>query len=293
MGVDTSIFYTGTDTNNGLPFPAGSDTRHFYIGRLGGELSADTMGFDIQAAKQATQTFGYWDLAGAESAPANIVISQWGQQQGHGAVKAVEVCPYVHGRTVFLDVESGNGGWGTGINSVKNQQVLSAALAAIKQSGYVPGVYISLDTWLTFFGPNYLPKTPFVLWLAGTNCPASAAAAAAQFADQPSIGGMRPMIWQYSVSGGGCPADTLQDLNVTIYQGWLQGRWEPTPDGMEGVTRAKEGITSLTTTVVKSSPVTMPGTVTHGNLQTALVQRLTQVATDLQTIIEAVNDGQL
>lgn len=270
-----SEYWTGTDTNNGLPFPSNStQTEHFYIGRLGGELRADTMGFDVAAAKKATMTFGYWDLAGAQSIPSGMTPTNWGQAQGRSAVTAAKAHQYVHGTTLFLDVEPGNGGWGPVYDLAANRQVLSAALAAIQQLGYTPGVYVSPSLWLAFFGVGYVPKTPFVLWLAGTDCPSTAESAMTIWDQQPSVGGQRPGLWQYSVSGGGCPDSPNQDWNVTPYSGWLHGTWEPTP----------------------VSPSSAPGSASpaaSGTLRTELIRRLNTVSTDLQVIITALDDGQL
>ncbi len=228
--IDQSIYWTGTDTNNGVPFPTGRPGQpHFYLGRRGGERTADSMGTDIQAARKAAKTRGYWDLAGRRMAPAGSSAARWGTDQAEAFVRRVKASPYVHGTTLFLDIESGNGGWGTAEFSAA-RDLLNAALHQIKTSGYTPGIYLSQATWTQFFGATWTPTVPFVLWLAGTACPSTATEAMAQWDRLPSVGGQRPSIWQWSVSGGGCPTSPNQDWNITPYEGWLVAdTWVPIP----------------------------------------------------------------
>lgn len=218
-------WWTGTDTNNALPFPAGGQPQHFYIGRLGGELAADSYGFDIAAAKQATRTFPYWDLAGPDHpvCPAGMDAAAWGHAQAQAFVEAWRGQHLATGATLFLDTEPGNGGWGPDLAA--NRAVLAAALTALSAVAE-PGVYISRDFWAQAFGASWDPGVPFVLFLAGTPCPATVEDAIAAWDTLPGVGGMRPMIWQWRVPG--CAGQT-QDWDLTPYGGWLLGRWEPTP----------------------------------------------------------------
>ncbi len=224
-------WYTGTDTNVAIPFPSGSgvQTEHFYIGRLGGEVHADTNGFDIQAAKQASRTFGYWDLAGPDSPSrtTSTTAQAWGHAQAQACVAAWRANSRVTGKTLFLDIESGNGGWGS--DSSANRLVLEGALLAISAVAE-PGIYITQTFWQQCFG-SWDPG-PFVLFLAGvhyagTDCP-TLEEAKGHWNALPAIGGMLPMIWQFQIPG--CAGQT-QDWDLTPYSGWLQaGRWLPTPE---------------------------------------------------------------
>ena len=229
-------WYTGTDTNFAVPFPSGAGVQpqHFYIGRLGGELKADAMGFDIQAAKQATRTFGYWDLGGPAhpARPANQSPTAWGHAQATAFLAAWRAQHQVDGATLFLDVEAGNGGWGgPGLgpaDQAENLAVLQGALTTLS-AAVEPGVYIGAGFWDQAFGASADPGIPFVLFLAGTPCPATVEGAIAAWDHLPTVGGMAPMIWQWRIPG--C-AGATQDWDLTPYGGWLhEGRWKPTPAG--------------------------------------------------------------
>ena len=220
-----SHWWTGTDTNNALPFPAGGQPQHFYIWRLGGELAADSYGLDIGAAKQATRSFPYLDLAGPDhpACPTDLEAATWGHAQAQAFIQAWRGQHLATGATLFLDTEPGNGGWGPDLAA--NRAVLAAALTALSAVAE-PGVYISQDFWAQAFGAPWDPGIPFVLFLAGTPCPATVEEAIAAWETLPVVGGMRPMIWQWRVPG--CAGQT-QDWDLTPYGGWLEGRWQPTP----------------------------------------------------------------
>lgn len=226
-------WYTGTDTNLGVPFPtgAGVQTEHFYIGRLGGELTADSYGFDIQAAKAATRTFGYWDLGGPThpARPTGQSPQAWGHAQAQAFLAAWRAQHQVDGTTLFLDVEVGNGGWVANpgpAGQTENGAVLQGALTALS-SVAEPGIYIGSSFWTQAFGASADPGVPFVLFLAGTPCPATVEDAIAAWDHLPTVGGMAPMIWQWRIPG--C-AGATQDWDLTPYGGWLhEGRWRPTP----------------------------------------------------------------
>ncbi len=226
----TPSYYVGTDTNNALPFPVDGAIEHFYIGRLGGELTASSLGFDAEAARAlpSDQVYGYWNLGGpAHSARSAVQTAvAWGAAQAEAAVKAHHENPLVGGKTLFLDTEAGNGGWGSDV--AINRQVMAGALYRLAQTpGMVPGVYVAPRFWTESFGTTeWIPGTAFVLYLAGTTCPNNAATAMAQWATLPAVGGMRPMIWQYHVSE--C-VGAAQDWDVTPYNGFIGGIWHPTP----------------------------------------------------------------
>lgn len=244
-----TVWYTGTDTNVAIPFPtrAGVQGEHFYIGRLGGEVQADAYGFDIQAAKQATRTFGYWDLAGpgSPSRTPHTTPQAWGHAQGQAFIAAWRAKSRVTGQTLFLDIESGNGGWGSDVSA--NRLVLEGALLALTAVAE-PGIYISESFWQQCFG-SWAPG-PFVLFLAGVNyagidCP-TLEEAMAHWNGLPAISGMVPMIWQFRLPG--CSGQT-QDWDLTPYGGWLQdGRWKPTPVTMPE-TLVEQALATLNTAV--------------------------------------------
>ena len=263
-------FWTGTDTNAALPFPTGTGVapEHFYIGRIGGEVTASSYGFDIKAAKAANRVFGYWDLAG----PSQVVTlgATWGEQQAKSFASSFHNFrpAQVRGTTLFLDVESGNGGWGN--DSSANRSVLRAALAALKSLGFTPGVYIGLSAWVQFFSSaEWSPNIPFVLWLAG-NANQTLAEAIAQWETLPTLGGMRPMLWQYNSSGS--TASPTQDRNLTPYGGWLHGAWKPTP-------------------VTASTPAPQPVVVPPWTPQEQAVALLNTVAADVQQAITIIQGG--
>jgi len=228
-------WYYGSDTNNGLPFPScTSDAHNFYIGRLGGETTGGGGDFDISAANAALPpyTLGYWDLAGPVSG-GSYTPDQWGDVQAQAFVKAWqtgEYESYLGGTTFFLDIEPGNGGWGT--NVADNQQLLVGALAylsgvssMIGEEAY-PGIYISQDNWDQFFGSSFNPGYGFVLWLAGTNGP-TCIQAQTDFGSKPALGGYKTMLWQYAVPNAG---SSNQDLDISPYEGYaLNHTWKPVP----------------------------------------------------------------
>ncbi len=226
----TPPYYVGTDTNNAMPFPTGGAAEHFYIGRLGGELTASSVGFDAEAARAlpAAQVYGYWDLGGPShpGRPANQTAGAWGAAQAAAAVEVLHETPSVGGKTLFLDTEAGNGGWATDIGL--NRLVMAGALHQLDQAvGVVPGVYISPRFWSQSFGTTgWIPGIAFVLYVAGTSCPSDAARAMAGWETLPAIGGMRPMIWQFHVAE--C-VGAAQDWDVTPYNGFIRGAWQPTP----------------------------------------------------------------
>lgn len=256
MAIDLNVFYTGTDTNNGLPFPQGmtgtARDAHFYLGRLGGELQENLAAWDVKAAKAATKSFAYWDLAGTAGASLSRAMN-WGDNQALAFLAAYHrYRPATLGTTLFFDVETGNGGWTPG-HPLINQAVLAGALATIAKAGYTPGIYCSRATWIAFFGVHWVPATAFVLWLAGTSCPKTAQDAIAAWHTLSPLGGQAPSIWQYSVSGGGCPTSPMQDWNVTPYGGWREGRWTPIPASGHRTEQSATGSTPPSSTPIATA----------------------------------------
>lgn len=231
-------WYFGTDTNNAWPMPDCGEAAHFYVGRLGGERNSGGGGFDEAAASSLPHpehVYGYWDLAGPGSAPIGMTYTEWGAGQAEAFYETWlrgTVSARAKGRTLFLDIEPENGGWrqeGTMLDFGFNRDVLYGALRHLNQGvlDITPGIYISLSTWDLFFGRDYQSPLPFVLWLGGTTCPGDCAEAVTEFPARAARGGCRTMIWQYQVPG--C-FGSYQDLNLTPYNGFMAGKWHPTPD---------------------------------------------------------------
>lgn len=217
----------GTDTNATGTFPCTGKYANFYIGPIGGETTASTANFSDAAAEAVgvDYTFSYWDLAGPGSAPTGDTPTEWGVAQANAFISAWEDSDLVGGTTLFADIEPGNGGWGT--DTAENQAVLHAFLVTINAS-FTAGVYISSDNWTSYFG-DYTSTEAFVLWLAGADCSITTCAEAeTAFNDDytdTSLGGYRVMIWQYVI--GSCSGAT-QDLDITPYNGYESGTWNPT-----------------------------------------------------------------
>ncbi len=227
-------WYYGMDGNSPGTCPCKGDGPNFYIGRLGGGVTAGGTGWEPSAP--AAYTFAYWDVVGPGGS-GGILPNQWGVDQANAFITAWENkhnTGAINGLTLFGDVEDLNGGWGTG-DLPANQEVLSYFLETINmyftyqgQYDFDAGVYISSDNWDTFFGSSYTSPQPFVLWQAGTNCPSDCSTAAADF-PTATVGGYKPMIWQYLVTGNppyGCGAS--QDLDISPYSGYQNSKWNPT-----------------------------------------------------------------
>jgi hypothetical protein len=222
-------WYFGTDTNNASTFPCAGNGSHFYIGRLGGGTTAGGTGYDAAAAAAVGTNLvsTYWDLEGPSAAPSGTTPYNWGVAQANAFKNAWDAKASAGGFTLFADIEAKNPGWASG-NATDRQNVLHGFLTTIANLGFTPGVYISTINWDNYFGSSYSSPVPFVFWLAGTDCPSGCTAAQNEFnASKTSItrGGYRVMIWQYAVPG--CTGQT-QDLNITPYNGYLSGHWNPT-----------------------------------------------------------------
>ena len=181
--------------------------------------------------------YSLWTLKGPGSAPSGTTPTQWGQQQAAVAINEWFGDTDVTGATIFFDVETNSGGWGTDTSS--NQAVLEATLAYVANYGQTPGgsnggefdsgVYISVGSndnkWDTYFGSSYKPSTPFVLWAAIHEC-LSCTDAASQWPNYWSskpinAGGQEVVIAQYYI--GACGG---ADLDYMI-QNPTNGRFSP------------------------------------------------------------------
>jgi len=222
----------GTDSNtqSGYGIP-----QNFYIGRMGSgaQPKGDSYFFNVNAARQAGyyRTYGYWVIQGPDSKPSNLSAHSWGQQQASCAWNSWHSGPHsakIGGHTVFADIETGGGGWRNG-NYKYNQDVLEGFLQKafeVTKSTAWPGVYISSHFWNSFFGSNFRPSLKFVLWLTGFQTCASSICPPCNIkcntltgvkshlateVSKVTIGGQRPVLWQYWIGNCGCG-----DYNVMI-----------------------------------------------------------------------------
>ncbi|GCE15906.1 hypothetical protein [Tengunoibacter tsumagoiensis] len=227
--------YWGTDSNSQSCCQI---AQNFYVGRMGygGEPSGDGYYFNTAAASAAgaSNTFGYWGVVGPDSR-GSYSAYDWGKKQADNAWNAWYHSPYesyIHGYTVFGDIESGFGGWSAG-NYGPNQDVINGfctELYNITPSNPVvwPGIYVSPNTWSQFFGTNFKTATSFVLWLTGCdtcggdicdpcdnscNTLTTVAARLNSTVVNIGLGTMKPVLWQYWISDCDCG-----DFNVAIQQ---------------------------------------------------------------------------
>lgn len=171
---------TGPSFHPTLPTVLHSSAAHpnFYIGEIGGGLTADSTYFDSAAAAAVgpEYTFTVWALEGYNSQfrPSGDSAEQWGAAQANAYINAWLNKQDAFGTTLFGDIESGNYGW-SGTTESQNQSVLKGFLNTIHtttQGSFVAGVYLSQDTWNTFFGSSYSSPVLIVVWAAGSPyCP--------------------------------------------------------------------------------------------------------------------------
>lgn len=225
----------GTDSSSqsccGMP-------QNFYIGRMGYgmEPHGDPFYFNINSARTAghNRTYGYWGLVGPDLR-GSIAPFDWGRMQANNAWSAWHNGPhasYIGGLTVFADIEPGFGGWSLG-NYGPNQQVVSGFLQelfAITPHFVWPGMYISPYYWRGLVGQNFRPGTDFVLWLTGCDTcggdlcspcnftcstQASVVHRLAATVSNVSLGGRKPLVWQYWISNCGCGDYNVMTQNTT------------------------------------------------------------------------------
>ena len=227
--------------------------QNFYIGRMGygAEPAGDAYFFNINAAKAAghEHTYGYWGVVGPDSMPSGISSFDWGRRQAICAWNAWNHGPneaYIGGLTIFGDVEPGFGGWHSG-NYTPNQNVIAGFLQElfnITPRQVWPGIYISPYYWTSLVGQNFRPTTDFVLWITGcgtcggnlcspcnSSCdtPATVSDRLATSVLNVTLGGRRPVAWQYWISNCQCGDynvmtqynNSLMPVNSnTIYSGY-------------------------------------------------------------------------
>jgi hypothetical protein len=195
---------------------------HFYIGELGATAHGINC-FDAGTAKLATPAFthGYWGLCGPKAKPDGVVdAAAFGQLQALAVIAAWNNNPYVGGRTLFADVESGFGGWGAPASQADHVALLNGFLQTVTQAGFIPGVYITNWEKGQYFPADYTAPVPFVYWMAGGpragTMPAPCGPhdtlhpvvdAWTNDVQNETFGGMQAVVWQYWLSGMGCAAD--------------------------------------------------------------------------------------
>lgn len=202
--------------------------QHFYIGRMGygGEPAGDAYYFNTNAAREAghAHTYGYWGVVGPNSRPSNLSPFDWGRRQADCAWNSWNHgpnAPYIGGLTVFGDVEPGFGGWASG-NYGANQNVISGffqELFNITPPRVWPGIYISPYYWSTLIGQSFRPATDFVLWLTGCDTCGGDLCSPCNFSCNTlisvnnrfantiinvTLGGRRPVVWQYWIGDCQC-----------------------------------------------------------------------------------------
>ncbi len=213
----------------------------FYIGRLGygAQPNGNAQFFNVTAAQQAgkDRTFGYWGIVGPKLKPGGISDYNWGVKQAGCAWNSWHNgshASYLGGLTIFGDLEPGFGGWQNG-NYKANQAVLAGFLDQMHhlapKSSVFPGLYISPLYWRSLIGEQYCPKTPFVLWLTGCHtCASSITSPGDSSGNTPdtiqtnldagvanvTIGGQRPVVWQYWISSCGAGDYNVMLQNSTI-----------------------------------------------------------------------------
>ena len=172
-------------------------------------------------------------MQGPGSNTGYATAQQWGVAQAKAAWAAWNSTfvgsDFVGGYTVFGDVEAGFGGWGSNIGN--NQAVINGFLATlfnITPPSTWPGLYMSTSFWNAHFGSGFTPSTSFVLWITGAyectvcgpcnnNCGSTPADAANYFNNHVraiSIGGQKPILWQYWLTNPGCDNSGCGDWNI-------------------------------------------------------------------------------
>ena len=211
----------------------------FYIGHMGFGVSPDKsyFAFNVSMAQKvgSKNTFGYWGLQGADLRGGDSSYN-WGVAQAdaawNGWLSTFIGAQLVSGYTVFADVETGFGGWGS--NIAGNQDVINGflhELFVITPTDVWPGLYISQSFWNAFLGGNsFTPANGlgYVLWMNGTGCgvcdPCSNSCgtttqdAERLFANniQPMrLGGQNPVLWQYWLTNPGCNNSGCGDWNIS------------------------------------------------------------------------------
>ena len=228
-------FHWGTDSNSATCLEMPQD---FYIGRFGYGTTGSAYFFNTEAALTAgkSNTYMYWGLEGPGLAPYGLTSYNWGWQQASTALDQWSINPnavFVGGYTIFADIESGFGGWAAGDSEhYANQQVVEGFLDRIAQANtsttpFHPGIYITTFDWSGYFGTDFRPGTPFVLWISFCySCNSSICApcdytcwttlltveALLPTVTSTILGGSQAVLWQYWLD----PPCGCGDFNVAL-----------------------------------------------------------------------------
>ena len=246
-GATVAFDSAGLQTSEAATIQWGTDSgsqtccsmpQHFYIGRMGygGQPLGDAYYFNLNAAHAAgpTRTFGYWGVVGPDLRPSGVSPYTWGIRQANNAWNAWNHGPnaqHVSGLTMFGDVEPGFGGWTFG-NYGQNQAVVSGFLTQlynVTPPKTWPGLYISTYYWSSMFGTTYRPVTDFVLWICGCDTCGNDLCSPCNFAcntlaavqrklaatvTYTTLGGRKPVVWQYWISDCGCGDYNVMSQNI-------------------------------------------------------------------------------
>jgi hypothetical protein len=199
----------------------------YYIGELGA-TKHNAACFDENTAAFVGPAFthGYWGVCGPNYGGSDPAA--YGREQANAAMEAWNNNVNLGGRTIFADVESGFGGWGTSASWDDNVALLNAFISRIAEEGFIPGVYINNSDKANWFPSDYKPSVPFVYWVAGgklagsmcapckTGCDTLDPTADAWKSDTQHLafGGMAAVVWQFWLSGMGCGGDFNYSLQT-------------------------------------------------------------------------------
>jgi hypothetical protein len=245
LAVGTAEYSTGQAKAASLLWGTDSSSQaccampqNFYIGRMGYgvEPVGDAYFFNINSASvaNASRTYGYWGLVGPGFS-GSWSPYDYGRKQADCAWNAWNHgpnAPHISGLTIFADVEPGFGGWTFG-NYAANQAVINGFLRELRNimpHRRAPGLYISPYYWSNLVGIGFRPATAFVLWVTGCDTcggdlcsPCNSACNTlttvknrlAATVSQTSLGGYKPVIWQYWISSYGCGDYDVMTQNAT------------------------------------------------------------------------------
>ena len=233
--AEAASYYFGIDSNTTI---CCSMPLNFYIGRMGYGVYPDKSyyAFNTAMANKVgfANTFGYWGLQGAGLRGSRSPYN-WGVAQADAAWAAWGYnfigSYYIGGYTVFGDVETGFGGWGT--NRGYDQAVINGfndELYNITPIGVYPGLYVSPYFWNTYLGGNgFVPRIAFVLWINGAyecdvcgpcnlSCSTTVQDAERLYSNNVKpikVGGQNAVLWQYWLTNPGCDNSGCGDWDIS------------------------------------------------------------------------------
>jgi len=234
--AEATSYYFGIDSNTTI---CCSMPLNFYVGRMGYGVYPDKSyyAFNTAMANKVgySNTFGYWGVQGPNVNTGGRTPYNWGKAQADAAWAAWDGtfigANYVGGFTVFGDVETGFGGWGT--NTVANNQAVISGfvfeLFAITPASVWPGLYVSPYFWNTWLGGNGFNPGGYVLWINGwyecdvcgpcnLNCSTTVQDAERLYSNNVKpkvVGGQHPVLWQYWLTNPGCDNSGCGDWDIS------------------------------------------------------------------------------